>query len=297
MMMTIIRTLLSLIYNQEENCTGPGGEVYRTWDSCQPDTFANCSTCPDSSCVFHRYGPRTLHTVLQWYNIFVFLWSVGLVSGMVDMTLAGAVANWYWTFKKETDLPSNILRNSFKRTLRYHLGTVACGSFVLAVAQLARLSVEYLNDKIQRANANNSVVKAIVYCLRGCFFFLEKLIKYINRNAFVMTAMVGSGFWKSSKDAFHLITTNIVRGLFVNQVTDFVMILGKIFVIGISSVCFALAINDPRLEIHFNIIPILLIIFGSYHIANTCFSVYTVAVDTLFLCFLKVRYSAWEHSG
>jgi len=65
------------------------------------------------------------------------------------------------------------------------------------------------------------------------------------------------------------------------------MILGKIFVIGITSVGFAVALNDPRLEIHFNILPIILVIFGSYHIANTCFSVYTVAVDTLFLCFLK----------
>ena len=180
-------------------------------------------------------------------------------------------------------------RKSFKRTLRYHLGTVAVGSFILAVAQLARLSVEYLNDKIQRASSNNKIFNGIIWCLRGCFFFLEKVVKYINRNAFVMTAMVGSGFWKSSKDAFHLISKNIVHGFFVNQVTDFVMMLGKIFVIGITSVCFAVALNDPRLEIHFNILPIILVIFGSYHIANTCFSVYTVAVDTLFLCFLKVK--------
>ena len=181
-------------------------------------------------------------------------------------------------------------RKSFKRTLRYHSGTVAVGSFILAVAQLARLSVEFLNDKIQRAaSSNNKIFNGIIQCLRSCFWLLEKLIKYINRNAFIMTAMVGSGFWKSSQDAFHLISKNIVHGIFVNQVTDFVMMLGKIFVIGITSVCFAVALNDPRLEIHFNILPILLVIFGSYHICNTCFSVYTVAVDTLFLCFLKVK--------
>ena len=182
-------------------------------------------------------------------------------------------------------------RKSFKRTLRYHLGTLAVGSFILAVAQLARLSVEFLNDRIQRAasSSNNKIFNGIINCLRSCFWLLGKLIKYINRNAFVMTAMVGSGFWKSSQDAFHLISKNIVHGIFVNQVTDFVMMLGKIFVIGITSVCFAVALNDPRLDIHFNILPILLVIFGSYHIANTCFSVYTVAVDTLFLCFLKVK--------
>ena len=73
------------------------------------------------------------------------------------------------------------------------------------------------------------------------------------------------------------------------QVTDFVMILGKMFVIGVTTVCFAAALNDPRVELHYNLVPILCVVLGSYHIANTCFSVYTVAVDTLFLCFLKVN--------
>lgn len=84
-----------------------------------------------------------------------------------------------------------------------------------------------------------------------------------------------------------MITANIVRGFFVNQVTDFVMILGKIFVISITTACFALTLNDHDIDLHYNLVPILCVLFGSYHIANTCFSVYTIAVDTLFLCFLK----------
>ena len=95
---------------QEENCTRPDGQVYTAWDSCSPQTFSNCSTCPESACVFHRYGPRPLHQALQWANIAIFLWSVGVVSGLGDVTIAGAVAQWYWTFNKQTDLKSNMLR-------------------------------------------------------------------------------------------------------------------------------------------------------------------------------------------
>ena len=95
--------------SQEENCTKPGGEVYTSWDSCSPQTFSNCSTCPESACVFHKYGPKTLHLALQWYNIFIFLWSIGIVSALGDITIAGAVSHWYWTFKKQTDLPPSIL--------------------------------------------------------------------------------------------------------------------------------------------------------------------------------------------
>ena len=37
-------------------------------------------------------------------------------------------------------------------------------------------------------------------------------------------------------------------------------------------------------------IPILLIMVGSYIVASSCLAVYSVAVDTLFLCFLKVDF-------
>ena len=53
-----------------------------------------------------------------------------------------------------------------------------------------------------------------------------------------MTAMVGSNFCKASQDAFTLITSNILRGFFVNQVADFVILLGKIFVVGLTTLFF-----------------------------------------------------------
>jgi hypothetical protein len=67
--------------------------------------------------VFHRYGSRTLHLVLQWYNLFAALWAAAFISAAGDMVLAGAVAAWYWTFKK-TELPKNMLGSSIKRTAR-----------------------------------------------------------------------------------------------------------------------------------------------------------------------------------
>ena len=86
------------------------------------------------------------------------------------------------------------------------------------MVQIFRLAVEFINQKVRSATSNNKCGRGLLWCFRGCFFVLEKVVKYINRNAFIMTAMVGTGFWKSSQDAFHMITANIVRGFFVNQV-------------------------------------------------------------------------------
>ena len=99
--------------------------------------------------------------------------------------------------------------------------------------------------RINNLQAQNRIFRSIVWFLRGCFFFLEKLIRYLNRlaiiiniiifiatfiniiitkstilrNAYIMTSMVGSSFCQASQDAFTLITSNILRGFFVNQVS------------------------------------------------------------------------------
>ena len=49
--------------------------------------------------------------------------------------------------------------------------------------------------------------------------------------------------------------------------------------------------SPPHLLISLSsFIPILLIMVGSYIVASSCLAVYSVAVDTLFLCFLKVDF-------
>lgn len=164
---------------------------------------------------------------------------------------------------------------------------MAFGSLLLALIQFLRVVVEYINDRINNLQSSNKLLKSIIWFLRGCFFVLEKLIRYLNRNAYIMTAMVGSGFCRASQDAFTLITSNILRGFFVHQVADFVILLGKAFVVGLTTLFFSMSVSSREDELHFSFIPILLIMLGSYTVASSCLAVYSVAVDTLFLCFLK----------
>ena len=53
-----------------------------------------------------------------------------------------------------------------------------------------------------------------------------------------------------------------------------------------------IAITTILIVIISSFIPILLIMVGSYIVASSCLAVYSVAVDTLFLCFLKVDFIA-----
>ncbi len=58
-------------------------------------------------------------------------------------------------------------------------------------------------------------------------------MKFINRNAYILTAINGTNFCSSAKEAFGLILRNCVRVVVLDKVTDFLLFLGKLVVTSI----------------------------------------------------------------
>ena len=71
---------------------------------------------------------------------------------------------------------------------RYHLGTIAFGSLIIAIIKLIRLILEYIEMKLK--GQTNKVVTYIIKCLQCCFWCLEKFMKFINKNAYIMVSLV-----------------------------------------------------------------------------------------------------------
>jgi len=266
-------------------------------DACEPETFSidSSSTC-EPKCIFNAFTPSDLSNYLQIYNLFGLFWGLFFVSAFGEMVLAGAFASWYWALDKSRDVPTFALTASTARTTRYHLGTLAFGSLIIAILRMIRVMLQYIEDKIKEKGMDNIFTK-IVLCLCKCgFWCLEKFMKFLNRNAFIITASYGYNFCKSAKEAFGLIFRNLARVAVLDKVTDFVLFLGKITVV--SSVCIAsfyvfsgslngklpLDLEAPSLNYYF--VPIIIITISAYMIATCFFSVFTMAVDTIFLCFL-----------
>ena len=210
------------------------------------------------------------------------------------MTLAGAFASWYSAFDKSKDVPMFPLAASFWRCLRYHLGTLAFGSLIIAIVQMIRIMLEYVDRKLK--NNENEVTKFIMKCLKCFFWCLEKFLKFINRNAYIMCAVHGRHFCASAKKAFMLILENCVRAVVLDKVVDFLLFIGKIAVIGgmgvLSFYYYSGKFNAWLPEgwtvtLHYYWAPVIIIILATYFVTCCFFSVYAMAVDTLFLCFLE----------
>uniref|UniRef100_G3PE81 Choline transporter-like protein n=1 Tax=Gasterosteus aculeatus aculeatus TaxID=481459 RepID=G3PE81_GASAC len=267
--------------------------------ACSPKTFSQTNitkVCPGSQCMFAFYGGESAYyryiLVLHLCNLFVFLWLVNFTIALGQCTLAGAFASYYWALKKPKDIPPCPLVSSFTRALRYHTGSLAFGSLILSVVQVIRIVLEYLDRKLK--DSQNGCARFVLSCLKCCFWCLERFIKFVNTNAYIMIAIYGKSFCTSSKDAFHLLLRNVLRVYVLDRVTDFLLFLGKLLITGSVGVIafFVFTHRIPILQegvpsLNYTWVPLLTVIFGSYVIAHGFLNVYAMCVDTLFLCFCE----------
>ncbi|KAL1781696.1 choline transporter 2 isoform X2 [Sigmodon hispidus] len=268
-------------------------------NTCNPQTFPTANEsrqCPSGRCQFAFYGGEsTYHRALlglQIFNAFMFFWLANFVLALGQVTLAGAFASYYWAMRKPDDMPAFPLFAAFGRALRYHTGSLAFGSLILAIVQIIRVVLEYLDQRLKVAQ--NKFAKFLMVCLKCCFWCLEKFIKFLNRNAYIMIAIYGTNFCTSARNAFFLLMRNIIRVAVLDKVTDFLFLLGKLLIVGsVGILAFFFfthrirIVQDTAPPLNYYWIPILTVIIGSYMIANGFFSVYGMCVDTLFLCFLE----------
>uniref|UniRef100_A0A8C5H2U3 Choline transporter-like protein n=1 Tax=Gouania willdenowi TaxID=441366 RepID=A0A8C5H2U3_GOUWI len=254
--------------------------------------------CPSASCIFIKYNNEGLFQRnlfnLQIYNAVAFLWCVNFVIALGQCTLAGAFASYYWAFNKPADIPYFPVCGAFIRSLRYHVGSLAFGALILTLVQIIRIILEYIDSKLN--SAENGLARCIMCCLKCCFWCLEKFVKFINRNAYIMVAIYGKNFCVSAKNAFSLLMRNVLRVVVLDKVTDLLLFFGKLLVVGgvgvLSFFFFSGRIRIDQSTFHsenlnYYWMPIITVVFGSYLIAHGFFSVYNMCVDTLFLCFLE----------
>lgn len=279
--------------------TSPDGKCMYDNITCNPTNFSKSNiskVCPGSQCNFAFYGGETFFhkniLVFQFCNLFVFLWLVNFTIALGQCTLAGAFASYYWALKKPDDIPPCPLYASFTRAIRFHTGSLAFGSLILASVQLIRIILEYLDHKLK--GAQNKVARFLLKCLKCCFWCLERFIKFLNRNAYIMIAIYGKNFCTSAREGFFLLMRNILRVAVLDKVTDFLLFLGKLLISGgVGALAFFVFTHKiPIIQQHVPAInylwvPLVTVILGSYIVAQGFFNVYSTCVDTLFLCFCE----------
>jgi hypothetical protein len=231
-----------------------------------------------------------VRTIFGIFHIIGFLWFNTLIQSISMTTISGAVCNYYFTRDKDL-LPSNVVLNSFGRTLRYNIGSVAFGSFFIAITQFFRVLLHFLvhqNDKNKPSSptTSNSVFVCffkMIDCILSC---IERCLKFISKYAFVIVSLKGTNFCSSAATAISLIYHNMCQVGTLNAMVDFIIFLGK-WLVSLTC-CTALLVYihlDAYDELSSVLAPSISCFIISFFISSVFFHVYEMIIDTILLCY------------
>ena len=173
------------------------------------------------------YTVSDSYTKMWWYHLFGLFWTSQFILACQEIVLAGAVATWYFTREKSSI--SSPFTSSIYRLVRYHIGSAAFGSLIIAIIQMARFILGYIQRKLR--GKTSKIVEFILCCLQCCLWCFEKFMKFINKNAYIEIAVYGYSFCRAAMTAFILLAKNILRVIAINTIGAFTLFMCKILIV------------------------------------------------------------------
>lgn len=221
---------------------------------------------------------------LWWFLILMLFWSSEFILGCQQMTVASSVASWYFS-RDKTSLVCPIGR-SIRRISKYHLGSIALGSFLIVLLKIPRLILTYLEYQLSKFREKSTCVDCAFKCCQCFWYCLENFVRYINHNAYTIIAIEGTDYCFSAKVAFKTLASNTLRIVTINTMGDFIIFLGKCIVTG-SAALFGVYFMRHEPTVHYLAVPIIFASIVSYFVAHSMLCVYEMVIDTMFLCFVE----------
>lgn len=230
------------------------------------------------------------------YHLVGLFWVPQFLTAFTEMVIAFVATAWLFAPRDERHrrkMPSMPVCKACLTTARYHIGTLAFGSLIVAIIQMIRFAFEFVYHRVRKANRNSTCVKA-VYCMCSCCFYcLERCMKFINSNAYILVTLTKQGFCSSASQAFGLILSNLARvGALAAIATSFAF-LGKLF-IACSATALAYFVftsaepyNDPTsVDYVAPFVPCLIIFVFSYAVGMIMMTVYHTTVDAMLFSYM-----------
>jgi choline transporter-like protein 2/4/5 len=238
----------------------------------------------DASVTVRTYEFDDITRQCGWYLLFCFFWTAAFIAAVGEIVIAMCVAKWYFSRDKRRVGMCTIF-TCIGDTMRYHLGTAAFGSLIIALTKMVRAFVTTLQKKAKALD--NKVGQALLCCCQCCLWCFEKLIKFLNKNAYIQTAIFGTPFCKSAREAFHLIMRNAGKIASITYVSTLILFVGKVFIsaatTGAGYVYMDYKMTD---QLYSTAGPCILIFCLSYFIAGMFMSVFDMSTSTILQCFV-----------
>ncbi|KAG1675670.1 hypothetical protein FOA52_002379 [Chlamydomonas sp. UWO 241] len=251
----------------------------------------NCAADPNCY-VSYKWNNQIRYAFL--YHFFGLLWTAQVIVGISCVVVAATVGQFYWAGGDTNKMSAFPVSTGAKYAFIFSLGSIAFGAAIVAILMWIRFVLVFVDNRLKALSGANKCAAWLLCCITCCLWCIQKIVEFINRNAFILMAVKGTSYCVSAGRAIKLIVANAFRLLTVSIVGDTLLFLGKIAVAATCGVCaFFLAELDyynnpveyPKTYLSSPLWPVFMSVLIGYFIAEVFLSVYELAIDTIFLCF------------
>jgi hypothetical protein len=234
------------------------------------------------------------------FNVFMFLWTMGFIHAIGFMICAFCAIFWYWSVPGDDKKPESGVCGAAGLCLKNHLGTLALGSFIIAVIQIIRFIIGLMEFRLRKLSESAECVKFLITCAQCCLAYFERVVKFINKNAYIVTCLTGESFLPAARHALHLLMSNALSVGAVTIIGEYVMIFGKLMITAATcAATYGILLSLRSDQSGYNIpvsgwIIVIAIAVITYFISSVFLSVFGVCIDAVLLSYC---YDLEENNG
>lgn len=163
-----------------------------------------------------------------WYMVFGLCWITAWLEYTCKFVIQVTAASYYYNSSPAKGEGSAQVMLGFKFAYMNHMGSIAFGSFIIAVVRFIKIVFLYAAQKFAKASGENVIAKTVVkvgMCVLSC---IERVCDYINSSAYAYIAVSGKGFCHSALSAFLLQLKHLTKFAFANLIAKVFIFIGKI---------------------------------------------------------------------
>jgi hypothetical protein len=202
---------------------------------------------------------------------------------VVRTTVAGTVGTWIFSPSEASSFCSSGVTDSLTRSTTYSLGSICFGSLIVAVLQLIRNLLQS-----SARNRRNGIVSCIAQCLLA---FIEGLVRYFNKWAFVYVGLYGYSYLEAGKSVMELFQARgwsaIISDNLVNRLLSIcILVIGLLT--GVASTIVSFIFEEAEHSDNGILLPGFLtgFLIGMV-MASLVLGVVSSAVDAIIVCFAE----------
>ena len=225
-----------------------------------------------------------------WFHLFSLFYITAIISAYSQFVYSSSACIWYFTSEKGTE--DHYIRKSFKRGIRYHFGSLAFGSFIIALCRFIMVWFEYIKKRVEKTSekvSESKCFKCIMSCLQCCVGCIGKIMEFINKHAYIQIALKGDSFCTAAWEGFALIVRNLGRFSTLAMIGSLFTTIGTIFISVCSAIIGYFLITEVPYfadELNSCVLPVVVFLIIGFIMGLVTMSIFGISGDALMHAFL-----------